>query len=260
MHLRFVPIRQHHQRRQCCNPCCLFVADAATGEWLRTFQPDGDAHPVLSLCVQGNTLYSSWADNTVRAWNIEDGALTRTLPAAGPVLASAEGCVFVGNPPKGDSVKLWSEKAGAFAVLRGHQGGINNAFATDKVLYTAGQDHTANAYIIPPIPHVGFYEKKGGGTSLFGRRSWHKRYFTLREGKLSYFKEEPPKSGSKVEPIGVLNLSDVTHIKSDKDLKRDDLCLQMVCVAPLALRWSCAGSAAQNECVQCWSPFLLPLV
>lgn len=53
-------------------------------------------------------------------------------------------------------------------------------------------------------------------------------YFTLREGKLSYFKEEPPKSGSKVEPIGVLNLSDVTHIKSDKDLKRDDLCLQMI--------------------------------
>jgi Ca2+-binding EF-hand superfamily protein len=207
-------VKDYHLFTACANGIAK-MWDAATGEWLRSFEPEGEKHPCVSLCVQGETLYSAWADNTVRAWDIEKGACTRTIPATGPLLASADGCVFVGNPPKGDSVKLWAEKAGAFAVLKGHRGAVNSAFATDKVLFTAGQDNVAKAYVIPPVPSSGFYEKKGGGTSIFGRRSWHQRYFTMREGKLSYYKEEPSKT-DKSEPIGMLHLNDVKAIKTDK--------------------------------------------
>ena len=116
-----------------------------------------------SLAVRGNTLYSAWADNTMRAWDIESGDCTRTIPAAGPLLASAEGCVFVGNTPNADAVKVWTARGGPYAVMRGHQGTVNAVFATEEVLYSAGADGIANAYIIPPVPVQGYYEKKGGG-------------------------------------------------------------------------------------------------
>ncbi len=41
-----------------------------------------------------------------------------------------------------------------------------------------------------PSRPAGFAEKQGTGSSLFGGKSWKKRFFTLDNGVLSYFEDE----------------------------------------------------------------------
>jgi len=43
---------------------------------------------------------------------------------------------------------------------------------------------------LPPPPKAGYLWKKGGGSSLFGRRNWKRRYFRVEAGELSYYDNE----------------------------------------------------------------------
>jgi hypothetical protein len=40
------------------------------------------------------------------------------------------------------------------------------------------------------VEHRGRMFKRGGGTSLFGRRGWKERFFVVEKGCLSYFASE----------------------------------------------------------------------
>ena len=124
----------------------------------------------------------------MRVWDVQSGESVRSLPATGTVLCANNETIFAGSGPHGDQIKLWEADGAPYAVFNYHRGQVNMAHAANGVLYTAGADGVAHAFVIPPAPKSGHLEKKGGGTSLFGRRSWHKRYFILREGKLSYYK------------------------------------------------------------------------
>jgi len=50
---------------------------------------------------------------------------------------------------------------------------------------------------LPPAPMEGCLFKKGGGTSMLGRRNWNKRWLVLSGGTLVYYNSEkaPPKRG-----------------------------------------------------------------
>ena len=134
--------------------------------------------------MQGNTLYSSWADNTVRAWNIDNGECSLTLDSGGSALACTNGVILSGIPPYSASgpseslgVQLWSKKSGVFSNTQGHNGGVNCVFTTDNMLYTASHDGTSNVYVIPPEPLTGVLEKKGGRSqSLIRVAMWLEKY------------------------------------------------------------------------------------
>lgn len=49
---------------------------------------------------------------------------------------------------------------------------------------------------------AGFAEKQGTGSSLFGGKSWKKRFFALDGDTLSYFEDEP--KGEAVSYIGII--------------------------------------------------------
>ena len=54
----------------------------------------------------------------------------------------------------------------------------------------------------------GILEKKGGGTSLFGRRNWKQRFFVLYHDRLSYYESERAASEKADEPLGTISFRD----------------------------------------------------
>ena len=76
---------------------------------------------------------------------------------------------------------------------------------------------------------IGKLEKKGGGTSVFGRRNWKCRFFRLtKDGMLSYYKTfEAAQEGEKPlkEPINVMHC-EVSFASEEKD--PDSLEFQLV--------------------------------
>ncbi len=52
----------------------------------------------------------------------------------------------------------------------------------------------------------GYLRKKGGGTSIFGRRSWKERFFVFSRGVLSYF-DTASDHEKGLEPIKALQIS-----------------------------------------------------
>ena len=51
-------------------------------------------------------------------------------------------------------------------------------------------------------------EKKGGGTSMFGRRNWKTRYFVLCEQFLQYYESERAAQNNPTEPLGTVYFGD----------------------------------------------------
>ena len=54
----------------------------------------------------------------------------------------------------------------------------------------------------------GALEKKGGGTSMFGRRNWKTRYFVLFEQFLQYYESERAAQNNPTEPLGTVYFGD----------------------------------------------------
>lgn len=54
----------------------------------------------------------------------------------------------------------------------------------------------------------GWLTKLGGGTSTLGRKSWKRRYFTLKFGELAYM----PSEDENAEHLGVMDILTATEI------------------------------------------------
>lgn len=52
----------------------------------------------------------------------------------------------------------------------------------------------------------GYLKKKGGGTSIFGRKSWKERFFVFSRGSLAYF-ETAADWEKGTEPLKALQIS-----------------------------------------------------
>lgn len=52
----------------------------------------------------------------------------------------------------------------------------------------------------------GYLKKKGGGTSIFGRKSWKERFFVFSRGNLAYF-ESAADWEKGTEPLKALQIS-----------------------------------------------------
>jgi len=62
----------------------------------------------------------------------------------------------------------------------------------------------------------GYLKKKGGGTSLLGRRNWNLRYFVLNHNRLSYWKTEDDYQ-SNAKPLGTIPMLNCVLTRLDKD-------------------------------------------
>jgi hypothetical protein len=78
--------------------------------------------------------------------------------------------------------------------------------------------HSVSKFRSPGPPHTplapaAFAEKQGGGTSLFGGKSWKKRYFVVNtvEKTLAYFDNEQGAAGKPLKPAIKLEGYKVTH-------------------------------------------------
>lgn len=101
---------------------CWAVAD---GTEVRTFT--GHTAAVSSLSVSGQTLASGAADSTVRVWNLQTGAIIRSInhaAAVSSIAVSPKGLIIAsGGADK--LVKLWTASTGAPIVsLTGHAAAI----------------------------------------------------------------------------------------------------------------------------------------
>jgi hypothetical protein len=65
----------------------------------------------------------------------------------------------------------------------------------------------------PSLAPAAFAEKQGGGTSLFGGKSWKKRYFVVNtvEKTLAYFDNEQGAAGKPLKPAIKLEGYKLTH-------------------------------------------------
>jgi hypothetical protein len=77
------------------------------------------------------------------------------------------------------------------------------------------EDDGARQTLVPSgqIIHQGYLEKRGGGTTLFGRKNWKKRWFVLYFNVIKYYPTEQIARTKPQDSLGEITL------KSDKPIK-----------------------------------------
>jgi len=66
----------------------------------------------------------------------------------------------------------------------------------------------------------GYLMKKGKGESIFGRKSWKKRWFVLEKGRIKYY-ENKYTCENKLDSYGSLKLAKGTTVERYQDEKRE---------------------------------------
>jgi len=101
----------------------------------------------------------------------------------------------------------------------------------------------------PPVGLEGYLSKQGGGSSTFGRRNWKVRYFTLKNGVLSYYADKKEAQANQ-PPKGSFHVLSITSIKTmpHKDKKFANQCHREIVLPNRSLVVCCD----QEEILKKW--------
>lgn len=93
---------------------------------------------------------------------------------------------------------------------------------------------------------AGTLHKRGKGGSLFKSRGWKKRWFVLKEGKLSYFEYKRTKAYY-FKPIGVVRLTRHDFVVTYEEDEKSPFTFTFKLVTPARTFYLCASSEDERN-------------
>lgn len=234
-----------------CTDGAVQMWDLVTGECIRDFVSPSQrkqkewVDAITVRCVE-HTLYVA-TEKTIRMWDIS-GKFLSEVPCSGEAFLATK--QVVATTQGKSTLRIWDPPADfdqfvAELAVQARQGqGQNNRKISERfptslsnraavcsvallrgVLYVGMTDGNIAVWMRPPPVKSGVLSKKGGGTSLFGRRAWNERYFQLHDGVLSYHKSL--ESLVRGEPaLGKIPLTRETRFEDQ--IASKDLCFNLV--------------------------------
>jgi len=70
-----------------------------------------------------------------------------------------------------------------------------------------------------PIDTMGWIEKKGGGTAVFGRKNWNRRYMNLENCVLSWYQDEQKTKGKPKNTLALTAMSTIELVPAEDERK-----------------------------------------
>ncbi|XP_071188986.1 kinesin-like protein KIF21A isoform X1 [Salvelinus alpinus] len=106
---------------------------------------------IVSLAVQGNSLYSSSRDYCIKKWDLSRKRLVQQAASAHSDWVSAlgvvPGCPVVLSADRGGLLKLWhADTLAPLGDLRGHDSPVNGMATNSSQLFTASDDRTVKIW------------------------------------------------------------------------------------------------------------------
>uniref|UniRef100_A0A4W5NKX8 Kinesin family member 21A n=1 Tax=Hucho hucho TaxID=62062 RepID=A0A4W5NKX8_9TELE len=106
---------------------------------------------IVSLAVQGNSLYSSSRDYCIKKWDLSRKRLAQQVASAHSDWVSAlgvvPGCPVVLSADRGGLLKLWhADTLAPLGDLRGHDSPVNGLATNSSQLFTASDDRTVKIW------------------------------------------------------------------------------------------------------------------
>ncbi|XP_014008238.1 kinesin-like protein KIF21A isoform X1 [Salmo salar] len=106
---------------------------------------------IVSLAVQGDSLYSSSRDYCIKKWDLSRKRLVQQVASAHSdwvsVLGVVPGCPVVLSADRGGLLKLWhADTLAPLGDLRGHDSPVNGLATNSSQLFTASDDRTVKIW------------------------------------------------------------------------------------------------------------------